>query len=274
MGKLAKNAKSSTRLEVIPCGTPIPTVKANWENKTQLKVMYAGRMVVEQKQILKLTQAFLEASALAPRLQFSIYGEGDKVKQVQQLLQPQDKHNVIYKGAVSPSEIISCFQEHQVFTLMSDYEGMPVALMEAMACGLVPVCLEESSGINEIIEHGFNGFIVKDRHQDYQRHLQLLLDDPELWQKLSNNTIKTIEARYSSAKTHQQWFELLNSYSGQQATSLKTPRYIKLEGELLHYGDNRKPDLKTQWHNSLKRQWLQLRLFMRPRARIRAFFNK
>ena len=274
IGTLAQSQETVTRLAVIPCGTPTPTVKAEWENLSELKVMYAGRIVLEAKQILKLTQAFLEASDLEPRLQFSIYGDGDEVDQVQELLREQHEDKVIYNGAVSPSEIIACFQEHQVFTMMSDYEGMPVALMEAMACGVVPVCLEEASGVNEIIEHGVNGFIVKDRHQDYQRHLQLLLDDPELWQQLSNNAIKTVKARYSSAKTHQQWFQLLNSYSGQQATSLKTPRYIKLEGELLHYGDNRKPDLKTQWHNSLKRQWLQLRLFMRPRARIRAFFNK
>lgn len=274
IGKLVSNGKSSTRLEVIPCGTPIPPVRTTWDNKNQLNVMYAGRMVVEQKQILKLTQAFLDAATKEPRLQFSIYGDGEQVEQVQHLLQTQIEDKVLYKGAVSPSKIIGCFKNHQVFTLMSDYEGMPVALMEAMACGLVPVCLEEASGVNEIIEHGVNGFIVKDREADYQKHLQLLLDQPELWERLSANAVKTIKERYSSAITHEQWYRLLNGYTAETIKSLKIPSRIKLEGPLLHYGDNRKPGRREVYLQKLQRHWMQVRLFVRPRARLRALLNK
>jgi glycosyltransferase involved in cell wall biosynthesis len=252
----------------------MPTVKANWDNKSQLNVMYAGRMVVEQKQILKLTQAFLDAATNEPRLQFSIYGDGDEVEQVQHLLQTQVQDKVMYKGAVSPSKILDCFKNHQVFTLMSDYEGMPVALMEAMACGLVPVCLEEASGVNEIIEHGVNGFIVKDREADYQKHLQLLLDQPELWERLSANAVKTIKERYSSAITHEKWYRLLQGFTAETVKSIKIPSRIKLEGPLLHYGDNRKPSRREVYCQKLQHHWMQVRLFVRPRARLRALLKQ
>jgi glycosyltransferase involved in cell wall biosynthesis len=272
--KICQNNPTTSQLIVIPCGTPMPQSKASWTNHSVLKVMYAGRIVEEQKQILKLASAFIRAAEMESRLKFSIYGDGEQSAQLESMLNEQKEHNVTYLGAVAPDMILKCFEQHQVFSLMSDYEGMPVALMEAMACGVVPVCLAERSGVNEIIEHGVNGFIVKDRDADYQKHLQMLLDDPDLWQKLSNNAVKTIQERYSSATTHRQWYELLQSLSGQQIGSIKIPRRIQLEGDLLYYGDNRKPSTKEIIFSKVKDAWLNIRLFLRPRARLRALLNK
>ena len=231
--------------------------------------------MVEAKQILKLTQAFCKAALLNQRIQFSIYGDVDAEEQVQHIIDHHPVENrVKLHKALPPNEIINKISEHQVFTLMSDYEGMPVALMEAMACGVVPVCLEESSGVNEIIEHGVNGFIVKDRESDYQKHLQMLLDNPALWQTMSENAISTIAERYSTAITHQQWYQLLQSFAGQPVKTLKIPKRITLEGPLLYYGDNRKPSQKDLLNQKLRQQWMQLRLLIRPRARLRALLKK
>lgn len=270
---LCKDTITTTALSVIPCGTPIPEAKTVISKDKSLKVIYAGRLEIQQKQILKLTAAFIAASEQFPLLTFSIYGEGRAVREVTQLIESANTTNVRYKGAVASAEMLWHFKEHQVFTLMSDYEGMPVALMEAMASGLVPICLAETSGINEIIEHGFNGFIVKDRGIDYQKYLQLLLEDQDLWQRLSHNAVKTIKKRYSSAKTHKQWFELLNTFKKVQTKKISLPRRINLEGALLFYGDNRKPLLQQVLKNNCRKYWMQFRLFVRPRARLKELFN-
>ena len=177
--------------------------------------------------------------------------------------------NVILFKAVPPCQIINKIQEHHVFTLMSDYEGMPIALMEAMACGVVPICLNEESGINEIIEHGVNGFIVKNRGKDYQDKLQLLVNDRSLWETMSKNAIAAIQQKYSSKITHQKWFELLNQFKDVKQKPLKIPLRIKLKGPLLYYGDNRKPNFKDRSATWLKTNWMTFRLFARPRARLR-----
>lgn len=266
-------ATSSTQILKIPCGTPLSSRPVNWKQGEDLKVMYAGRLVETQKQVLKLTQAFIAAAQNEPRLAFSIYGDGPEVNHVKALVCADGVDRVHYKGAVAPSAILNCFLEHQVFTLMSDYEGMPVALMEAMACGLVPVCLEEASGVNEIIEHGVNGFIVKNRDADYQNHLQRLLEEPGLWEKLSQNAKTTIAADYCSEGTHAQWAQLLRSFHCSDVVPLKLPERIKLTGPLLAYGDNRKPSqfrrIKAQW----KAFWTRLRLTLRPRARLKNIFK-
>jgi len=273
LNKICLEVPSTTHFSNIPCGTPLSSRNVNWKKGENLKVIYAGRLEVEQKQIVKLTEAFMAVARKESRLVFNIYGDGQEVGTVKQLLADSGLDGVNYKGAVTPSAIIDCFLEHQVFTLMSDYEGMPVALMEAMACGLVPVCLEEASGINEIIDHGVNGFIVKDREADYQYHLNRLLEEPGLWQKLSQNAIKTVERRYSSKITHSQWASLLKSYESIETKKLQVPLRIRLRGPLLVYGDNRKPSemIRTQqWFNVF---WMQLRLKVRPRARFKKLFK-
>ncbi len=271
---VSQSRPTSTKLLVIPCGTPMPTQRSIRLTDSPLKVIYAGRLEIAQKQILKLTDAFIAASLTLPKVQFSIYGDGSQADELCCRLDQNKSHQVIYKGATAPSEMLYHFAQHHVFTIMSDYEGMPVALMEAMACGVVPVCLAERSGVNEIIEHGVNGFVVKDREADYQKHLQLLLEDTVLWQKLSNNAIKTISDRYSTELTHQKWYNLLRSVSTTEATKVKIPRRVQLTGDLLYYGDNRKPSRKENIEAKVKQSWLNLRLYLRPRARLRALLNK
>lgn len=50
-------------------------------------------------------------------------------------------------------------QEHDIFLLPSLMEGMPLALMEAMATAM-PVVTTETSGMADVVEDGFNGLLV------------------------------------------------------------------------------------------------------------------
>ena len=267
---ICTSQNTQTQLLNIPCGTPEAKKSAFPESQEILKVIYAGRLVVQQKQILKLTKAFCDASKNNNNLEFSIYGDGDQEPSIRELIKNEkaSKDVKLFK-ALPPNKIIRKIQEHHVFTLMSDYEGMPIALMEAMACGVVPICLNEESGINEIIQHGVNGFIVKNRGEDYQDKLQLLVNDRSLWETMSKNAIATIQQKYSSKITHKKWFELLNQFKDVKQKPLKIPLRIKLKGPLLYYGDNRKPNFKDRNATWLKTNWMTFRLFARPRARLR-----
>ena len=272
---ICRSKNTQTQLINIPCGTPEVKNSTSRESQEVFKVIYAGRLVVEQKQILKLTKAFCDASKVNDNINFSIYGDGDKEQSVKELIKDEKaSKNVMLFKALPPSQIINKIQEHHVFTLMSDYEGMSIALMEAMACGVVPICLNEESGINEIIEHGVNGFIVKNRGKDYQEKLQLLVNNTSLWKTMSKNTRATIQQKYSSKITHHRWFELLKQFKDLKQRPLKIPLRIKLKGTLLYYGDNRKPNLKDRSATWLKSNWIAFRIFVRPRARLRELLKK
>ena len=272
---ICTSKQTQTQLLNIPCGTPQPNIRTSRSTEDKyFKIMYAGRLEIQQKQILKLVNAFVEASSLNPNLEFSIYGDGTEFDQVQSILGRRQGHNVHFYGAVKPSEILDVMANHHVITLMSDYEGMPVALMEGMASGIVPVCLQEESGINEIIKHGVNGFIVKDRDKDYQDKLQLLFNDVTLWETLSKNAIATIKHTYSSEITHKKWFELLSCFESLTTKQLRLPITIKVEGDQLPYGDYRKPSIKTRIKQQCTHNWLAFKMAVRPRARLKSFLKK
>ena len=267
---ICESQNTNIQLLNIPCGTPEVKNSTSLDSQEVFKVIYAGRLVKEAKQVLKLTKAFCDASKVNSNLEFSIYGDGDQEQSIKALIKDEKaSKNVILFKALPPSQILNKIQEHRVFTLMSDYEGMPIALMEAMACGVVPVCYVGEGGVDEIIEHGVNGFIVKNRGEDYQEKLQLLVNDRSLWETMSKNAIATIQQKYSSKITHQKWFELLNQFKDVKQKPLRIPLRIKLKGTLLYYGDNRKPSLKDRTATWLKISWMAFRMFARPRARLR-----
>ena len=79
-----------------------------------------------------------------------------------------------------------------VFVFMSHQEGLPVALMEAMACGLPAIC-SKIRGNTDLIEDGKNGLFAKNDPEDVSQKIEKLVKDPELRRKLSANALQTIK---------------------------------------------------------------------------------
>ncbi len=257
---------------VIPCGTPISDVTSNCPTN-RLKIIYAGRLVIEAKQIIKLTHAFIAASKQNTNLDFNIIGDGPFLEDVSEIVTEYNSDKVTLQPAVPPTRIINKIAEHHVITLLSDYEGMPIAVMEAMSVGVVPVCYVGEGGIAELIEHGVNGFIVTDREIDYQEKLKRLQRDPELWKQMSQNAIQTIKEKYSTEITHLKWADLLHSFKNNETKEIDIPKSIVLEGEPLLYGDIRKPNIYKRLQLKTAQFWIQFRLALRPRARLKALLK-
>src|SRR5205823_7198333 len=88
-----------------------------------------------------------------------------------------DTQRIRLLGRVDVSSVYSVLRDCHALVLLSDYEGLPVSMLEAMAAGVVPVCLDTRSGIRDAIQHGFNGLIVKDRKDDFHGAVRTLKKD-------------------------------------------------------------------------------------------------
>jgi glycosyltransferase involved in cell wall biosynthesis len=66
---------------------------------------------------------------------------------------------VSFTGAVKYADVPAVLAQHDIFLLASDYEGLPLSLLEAMGCGLVPVVSDLKSGIPEVVD-SINGILV------------------------------------------------------------------------------------------------------------------
>ncbi|MGH2506061.1 MAG: glycosyltransferase family 4 protein, partial [Ktedonobacteraceae bacterium] len=89
------------------------------------------------------------------------------------------------------------------FVLPSRWEGMPNALLEAMACGL-PCIASRVSGSEDIIEQGSNGLLVESERPEQLAHaLRLLVEDANLARQLGWGGYKTVLCDYQLSSTVQ-----------------------------------------------------------------------
>jgi glycosyltransferase involved in cell wall biosynthesis len=63
-------------------------------------------------------------------------------------------------GRVVVSEVRDILQRSHAFVPLSDFEGLPVSMLEAMEAGCVPIVYDMDSGIPEVLRDGDNGLIV------------------------------------------------------------------------------------------------------------------
>lgn len=114
------------------------------------------------------------------------------------------------------SDVPSQLHRGKIGVLPSRWEGMPNALLEAMASGLACVATAVS-GSEDIIQHGFNGFLVEP--EDYESMAESLLDllqNPELIKKFGIAARETIEKNYSLEHITAMYIELYQQLTHQQ----------------------------------------------------------
>lgn len=202
---------AQVQIKRIPYGVHIPTQKSQRKNNI-LRVVFVGRLAEEQKRISEVAKAFCALTRQIPNTEALFYGDGPDKKNVETILAMEGEGLPVRIVGNIPSEKVQeqLLQSH-VIVLLSDYEGLPIAVLEAMACGVVPVCLTMRSGITEQIKNGETGFIVKNRTDDFIRAIRILKEDMDRWETISTNAKELISNNFSMDLCHNSWADYFNS---------------------------------------------------------------
>ncbi|NJL08640.1 MAG: glycosyltransferase family 4 protein [Methylacidiphilales bacterium] len=142
-------------------------------------VLSLGRLEDGSKGILQLPRIFDgEASRLGA---LSIAGDGPDRERLEEAYR---RVGVApnFLGLVQPSDVASIYARHSIFLFPSRYEGMGLALAEAMASGLVPIAARIRGVTDVIIEDGVSGYVFEqgDLKTAHARLLELLRDEARL----------------------------------------------------------------------------------------------
>ena len=93
-------------------------------------------------------------------------------------------------------DVEAVLADAQVFVLMTNYEGMPRSILEAMRAGL-PVVASRTGGVPEVVVDGETGFLVEPHDVDgLVATLSRLLDDPSLRASIGGAGRRRFESRY------------------------------------------------------------------------------
>jgi glycosyltransferase involved in cell wall biosynthesis len=243
--KAMANNKYHIPVSVISCGTPIANRRAVYR-ANPFKIIYAGKLEEVQKRIIATTYALCEVVKNIPGTQVEIYGSGSEQHTVVEIIkQEAEGYDIAFKGLIASDATQTVFSKAQAFVLLSDYEGLPIALMEAMATGLVPVCMNMKSGIPELIIQNNSGILVNNREEEFFAAIKQLKENPLLWQTLSDNAFQKVCLTHAMPVITEKWIALLRELKQKAVPleSLKMPSSIDLPvvNPLLQAMDVRKP---------------------------------
>jgi glycosyltransferase involved in cell wall biosynthesis len=176
--------------------------KAETSEKTMI---FLGR-IHEDKGLREIAQACRVLREKNFRFDFKCYGAGDAkdffTREMTEIL----GEKFSYGGVAAGAEKWRALAESDIFLLPSHYEGLPVALLEAMAAGCVPVASEIGS-IPMAIKDGFNGFLVEPRNVSaLVEKLEFLLSAEADWETLRRNARRTVEVIFN-LKDYIEWLE-------------------------------------------------------------------
>ena len=202
----------NVKVECLPYGAPVPEEVAKLNENDTLKLIYVGRMSEKQKRISDVTRGLCRVAKEIPGTECVLYGSGKDLNNVLDILHREGKGiPVKYGGKLETTEVQKHLIQNHVFILLSDYEGIPIALMEAMACGLVPVCSNIRGGMAELIAAGETGFLINDRNDEFVNTIKKIKSDYNLWQKISAAARNKIKEEYSDETCNRSWLNFLKS---------------------------------------------------------------
>ncbi len=147
-------ARLTGRTRVILNGVPwSEDLRARDHDDPMLRVVFAARLAQYQKRVMDLS-AILDAADVP--IELTVIGDGPQRDDLRERLGDA----VRFEPTLPLDQLRHRFAEHDVFLLTSDFEGIPLTLLEAMSAGCVPVVTEIQSGIPEVVDDGVNGFRV------------------------------------------------------------------------------------------------------------------
>lgn len=178
---------------------PHPPSDGTW------RLVQAARLV-RKKGIPTTLRAFAEFTLAHPFSTLTIAGEGPLENELRALASELNiEDRVEFAGFLDQESLHGLFAGSHFFlqpseTAGGDVEGVPNAMLEAMAIGL-PVFATRHGGIPEVVTEGREGLLVEEGdHAGLAQAMLRVAGDPALFEELSRHASQTIHERFSPAR--------------------------------------------------------------------------
>ncbi len=217
-----KNIFPANRLSIIKYGVDIAKeYKHSFEKK--IKIVYFGRIVEEQKRISRMVKIIKKLNSLNIDYKWTFIGDGSEVMFLKTRLSKEIASNrVQLLNAMSVEEIKSYIYLQDIYILTSDYEGLPLAILEAMGCGCIPVVNNIRSGIPEVIEHGKTGYIVDDCNiNTYVEYIKDLYENIDLRKSMSKSCYEYARKFFNTSVMARKYLSIFDSFNFSNKKSKK-----------------------------------------------------
>lgn len=122
------------------------------------KIIMVGRLATQKNYFMAL-DAMMIVCNKHPEIILNIFGKGNKEEEILKKIEEKKLCKNVFLNDWTQT-VQKEYEQHDIFLLTSDFEGMPNALMEAMAAGLPCISTNCDTGPSDLIDDGENGIIV------------------------------------------------------------------------------------------------------------------
>lgn len=191
---LKYNPSFATKSHVVKNGIEIKS--DGYPKKNDIfTICYTGRVVQYQKRILDFIPIVEHLEKLETEYKLIIIGDGPDFFDLESGLMPYiEAAKVEMLGRQDMDVVHKILSESHAFLLTSEFEGMPMSVLEALSWYCVPVVTDIKSGIGNILTHEQNSLIspIGDC-EDIASNIDKLSKDKALIDELGRNAFETLE---------------------------------------------------------------------------------
>jgi glycosyltransferase involved in cell wall biosynthesis len=205
--QLANVFDSRFEIPIIPNGVDLESYRQAERDWLFPRLLSVGRLV-HQKGLDLAMRALGRLKELS--WEWHVVGDGPQMHGLRVLAKELGiEDRVHFLGWQSRGQLIESYKQANVFLFPSRHEGMPNAMLEAMASGL-PVIASCIAGNEELVLDGNTGYLFPSEDiESLQTALKKILGNPALREQMGNASRLHAEANYSWAATAQQYALLL-----------------------------------------------------------------
>ena len=194
---------------VVLTGTSLPK---RLSSPDHFKIIAVGRLEL-QKGFDYLLKALATLKSDSKIWSLTILGDGSQRQNLESLCaQLNLADRVFFAGTVT--DITTFLKQSDLFILSSRVEGFPLALCEAMACGLPVIATNCAASIQEIVREGVDGIVIPNEDiPALTKAVSELMNDPERCQQMSDQATRII-GKLDLPIIMRKWDKLLNEVTG------------------------------------------------------------
>jgi len=208
-----------SRITFIDNQVTVPDAYPAKRRSARLKVLYVGRGT-EEKRVHLIGEAAHRCRQAAIPADFIFVGE------VSDCIEAEHREACTFKGEIADSnEMSRIYDEADVLVLTSRYEGFPMAIMEAMAHGVVPLSTDVG-GISHHVKSGANGILMKNDDEtgvvnSLVENIERLAEDRALLDQMSRSAYQHARTHFAPPRFRQAYRRLLLQETAQDCDEYK-----------------------------------------------------
>jgi len=163
------------------------------------RIAFVGRLLHAHKGVLLLPDILADCRKRGADVRLSIVGDGEDRELLEQKLCMMGlTEHVEFHGLLAPEEVGKRLVQFDVLIMPSFFEGLGIVLLEAMACGCVPVVSKLEGVTDRVVMDGETGFLASSGDsRSFADAIERLYLQPELRRRMSEAARGAIERNYS-----------------------------------------------------------------------------